>query len=447
MKKEERMMREKKRLITKVIVCILTICLLVTGTPCKAAKTKVIRINYKKMALTVGQKKKLKIVNTKKKPKWISKNKKVAIVSKKGVVTAKKKGSVTIIGRIGKKKYTCKVKVKAVKSSKKQNTTAFPSRTSKPSTRPDGSDDLMPNATSVVPPTITPECTSTPTPTPVVLPTVKPTPIPDEGWETGKISGTEEDYNKYFALEMKQYTKKQPNTISGKIEDISYYSSVVGADREAYVYLPPQYDSSKKYPVLYMIHGIGCDRGQWVSLSLNNILSNMICQGEVEPFIAVIPSVIPKEGVSSDTLGSENIGAFTMLEQEFLTDLEPYILDHFAVSTDRKDTGVCGLSMGGMEALHLGFAIKDHFNYIGSFSAAPTLDDSILTTEGWQTTPALVLLCSGTADNTIGDNPYNYHKKLQENQVDHIWYMYPNGGHDDRVWKNGLVNFLLRSYR
>ena len=47
-----------------------------------------------------------------------------------------------------------------------------------------------------------------------------------------------------------------------------------------------------------------------------------------------------------------------MFEQEFLQDLEPYILENFAVSSDRKDTGVCGLSMGGMEALHLGLPLK-----------------------------------------------------------------------------------------
>lgn len=99
--------------------------------------------------------------------------------------------------------------------------------------------------------------------------------------------------------------------------------------------------------------------------------------------------------------------------------------------------------MGGMEALHLGFAIKDHFNYIGSFSAAPTLDQSILNTNGWKNVPETVLLCSGTADTTIGDNPYNYHKTLEENKVDHIWYMYPNGTHEEKVWQNGLVNFCL----
>ena len=433
------MLKNNKRSLQVTAIAVTVTLLLAGASGQAAAKAKKIKINHKKMTLAVGQKRALKVKNTKKKVKWISKNKKVAIVNKKGIVTAKKKGSAKIVARIGKKKYTCRVTVKPNKKRAKIKSTKKPTYTMRP-------------IASKVPvvsqkPTIVPTATVNPTPTPIPLPTVKPTPVPDEGWQTGKVSGSEEDYNKYFALNMKDYTKKQKGTVLGTIESITYPSKVVGAEREAYVYLPPQYDSSKKYPVLYMIHGIGCERGQWVGMSLKNILSNMICRGEVAPFVAVIPSVVPKDGVSSNTLGPENIGAFTMFEQEFLQDLEPYILENFAVSSDGKDTGVRGLSMGGMEALHLGFAIKDHFNYIGSFSAAPTLDQSILNTNGWKNVPETVLLCSGTADTTIGDNPYNYHKTLEENKVDHIWYMYPNGTHEEKVWQNGLVNFLLRSYR
>lgn len=389
-------MNRKKGFMKKAIALVLVAGLFVTDASCQAANTKKkVEINYKKLVLKVGQKKKLKIKNTKKKVQWSSKNENIATVSQKGVVKAKKKGVVKIVGKIGKKKYTCKVTVKNKET---------------------------------------------------VQPAEEPTTIPDSDWEVGKKSGTEEDYNKYFALEMNNYTKKQEDTVLGTVETITYHSDVVGAEREAYVYLPPEYDTNKKYPVLYMIHGIGCDKGQWYSLSLKNILSNMICRGEVAPFIAVLPSVIPKDGVSPDTLGAENIEAFTLFEEEFLKDLEPYILKNYNVSSDRKDTGVCGLSMGGMEALHLGFAIKDHFNYIGSFSAAPTLNQSLLTLSGWTTTPDLVLICSGTADGTVGSNPYNYHMTLEKNQVDHIWYQYPKGGHDSRVWQNGLVNFLKRSF-
>ena len=81
------------------------------------AKAKV-KLNKKKLVLTVGKKAKLKVKGTKKKVKWSSSKKKIATVTKKGVVKAKKKGTAKIVAKIGKKKYTCKVVVKAKKKAK-----------------------------------------------------------------------------------------------------------------------------------------------------------------------------------------------------------------------------------------------------------------------------------------------------------------------------------------
>ena len=81
------------------------------------AKAKV-KLNKKKLVLTVGKKAKLKVKGTKKKVKWYSSKKKIATVTKKGVVKAKKKGTAKIVAKIGKKKYTCKVVVKAKKKAK-----------------------------------------------------------------------------------------------------------------------------------------------------------------------------------------------------------------------------------------------------------------------------------------------------------------------------------------
>lgn len=81
------------------------------------AKAKV-KLNKKKLVLTVGKKAKLKVKGTKKKVKWSSSKKKIATVTKKGVVKAKKKGTTKIVAKIGKKKYTCKVVVKAKKKAK-----------------------------------------------------------------------------------------------------------------------------------------------------------------------------------------------------------------------------------------------------------------------------------------------------------------------------------------
>lgn len=388
-----------KRGIAVLLVFVLSIAM--SGVQSSYADQKV-KLSRTKLTLKVGEKKTLKLYYAKN-VTWKSKDSKIATVSKKGVVTAKKKGTTKITATVKKKKYSCKVIVLA-----KETVNQTPKPTGEPALK---------------------------------------VPEPQVIWEVGEKSGTEEDFNRYFQIDMRDYTKAGEGTGLGTIEDIHYTSKVVGGEREAYVYLPAGYSAEKEYPVLYMIHGIGCTRDQWYSMSLNNILSNMIASGEVVPFIAVLPSVIPKDGVNKNTLSAENIKAYTDFEQEFLQDLEPYIKAHYSISAKAEDTGVCGLSMGGMEALSLGFSIREHFNYIGSFSAAPSLDQSVLNVNGWSFAPKVVLVCTGTNDSTVGENPYNYHMTLLQNGVEHIWYLYPKGTHSDPVWKNGLVNFLKRSFR
>lgn len=392
-----------------MIACFIPICLVGAKTSAKK-----IKLNKKSVTLRIGQSVKVKVlhVSKKEKIKWTVQNKKIAAV-KKGKITGKKKGRTKVIAKIGKKKLVCKVVVKA---SDKKKTPVKETPTPVPS----------------VP-------LKTPVPTMTAPPDSKP-------YEEGLFSGTEEDFHKYFEKDSKNYTKRPEEVPAGEVKTIHYDSAVVGAAREAYVYTPPGYQQGTKYPVVYMLHGIGCDGGQWISISIANVLDNMIARQEIKPIVAVFPSVIPKDGINKVTLSQENIEAFTKFKDEFTQDLEPYILSHYSVSEDRKDTGVCGLSMGGMEALELGFSLQNRFNYIGSFSAAPSLDMSVLHYTDVNTIPELVLLCNGTKDSTVGDNPLNYHKELTRNGVKHIWYQYPGGGHSTPVWINGVINFLSWSY-
>lgn len=89
-----------------------------TYAAASTTKKKKVSISSKKATLTVGDKKVLKLKNTSKKPKWKSSNKTIASVSRKGTVTAKKAGKATITATLGKKKYTCKITVKAMTPSK-----------------------------------------------------------------------------------------------------------------------------------------------------------------------------------------------------------------------------------------------------------------------------------------------------------------------------------------
>ena len=116
------------------------------------AKAKV-KLNKKKLVLTVGKKTKLKVKGTKKKVKWSSSKKKIATVTKKGVVKAKKKGTAKIVAKIGKKKYTCKVVVKAKKKAKvTSKPKAVAKVTAKPGTLPSKNPQVSDNPSQTTQP-------------------------------------------------------------------------------------------------------------------------------------------------------------------------------------------------------------------------------------------------------------------------------------------------------
>ena len=116
------------------------------------AKAKV-KLNKKKLVLTVGKKAKLKVKATKKKVKWSSSKKKIATVTKKGVVKAKKKGTAKIVAKIGKKKYTCKVVVKAKKKAKiMSKPKAVAKVTAKPGTLPSKNPQVSDNPSQTTQP-------------------------------------------------------------------------------------------------------------------------------------------------------------------------------------------------------------------------------------------------------------------------------------------------------
>ena len=280
---------------------------------------------------------------------------------------------------------------------------------------------------------------------PYVTKEVTETTIPSADlWSIAKQSGRKGDFEAYFKRDLDTYTKER-NVPKGKMKKIHYYSKVIGEKREVYVYTPPQYSKDKKYPVLYLLHGIGCDGSQWISMKADIVLDNMIADGESVPCVVVCPSITPKKNKrTTQAISPENVEAYEKFDQELIGDLMPFINSNYSVSDKRKDTAVAGLSMGGMESLLVGFSHLNRFNYIGSFSAAPSLDTSLLKLTKHSKKPKLILLCSGTSDSTVGDIPEEYHNILKENQVDHIWYLYPDGGHSYEVWLSGLINFLQR---
>ncbi len=170
------------------------------------------------------------------------------------------------------------------------------------------------------------------------------------------------------------FDSMQTNIPHGKIDTISYNSTTVGTTRRSLIYTPPGYSKKKKYPVLYLLHGIGGDEKEWLNGGHPEIiLDNLYAQGKVEPMIVVLPNgrAMKDDRATGNIFDSAKVAAFATFEKDLLNDLIPYIEKHYPVYTDREHRAIAGLSMGGGQSLNFGLGNLDKFAWIGGFSSAP----------------------------------------------------------------------------
>ena len=151
----------------------------------------------------------------------------------------------------------------------------------------------------------------------------------------------------------------------GQVVQVLYPSKLTGETHRAFVYLPPQYDGRKKFPVLYLQHGWGEDETAWSNQGhANLIMDNLIAAGKCEPFIIVMAYGMTNE-VKWGGLADFD---FTRFERVLVDDLVPYIDSHFKTVAKKDMRAMAGLSMGGMETKHITLARPEVFGYWGILS-------------------------------------------------------------------------------
>src|SRR3954462_8282590 len=158
----------------------------------------------------------------------------------------------------------------------------------------------------------------------------------------------------------------------GKLEMVSYESKSVGTTRKMNVYTPPGYSAEKKYPVLYLLHGIGGDETEWQRFAHpNRLLDNLIAEGKDAPMIVVMPNGRARKNDRPEGNIYAAAPAFAAFEEDLLKDVIPTIESRYSVEADREYRALAGLSMGGGQSLNFGLAHLDTFAWVGAFSAAP----------------------------------------------------------------------------
>lgn len=153
----------------------------------------------------------------------------------------------------------------------------------------------------------------------------------------------------------------------GGVAEVHYYSKALERLRRMHVYTPPGYegDSKQRYPVFYLLHGaFDCD-DSWSTVGRAGfILDNLIAKKLAEPMVVVMPA--GHTGPFSFGRGGLPMDEFI---RDFVGDIKPYVESHYRVHTDRANTAVAGLSMGGGHTLSIGIPHLGEFGYLGVFSS------------------------------------------------------------------------------
>ena len=241
--------------------------------------------------------------------------------------------------------------------------------------------------------------------------------------------------------------------MQGRVEVFEYDSTVTGARRKAVVYLPPGYSSERKYPVLYLLHGIGGNEREWSGhVHADVIVDNLVADGKAAEMIVVMPNgralADDRTPPPDKTFSPQNAEGFAKFERDLLDCLIPAIQAKYSASTNREQRALAGLSMGGGQTLNFGLRHLDTFAWLGGFSSAPNtkppaelVPDPAIARERLK----LLYLSCGNKDGLINVSQ-RLHVYLKEKDVPHVWNV-DDHGHDRETWASNLYHFAQRIFK
>ena len=228
--------------------------------------------------------------------------------------------------------------------------------------------------------------------------------------EAGGIEIPEGDEGNYY--------RPQQGVAHGQVRSLYYYANATQEWRHAMVYTPAEYEKGKKrYPVLYLQHGMGEDETGWSKQGhMQHIMDNLIASGEAKPMIVVMES----GDVKAPFRGGDNRQGFSEYGASFYKvmthDLISTIDSQFRTLTDRDHRAMAGLSWGGHQTFDLVLNNMDKFAWMGAFSGA------------------IFGLDVKTAYNGIFSRPDEFNKKIH--------YLYLSCGSEENFGTEALVKNL-----
>jgi len=238
----------------------------------------------------------------------------------------------------------------------------------------------------------------------------------------------------------------------GRVNRVEYDSTLTGNKRPAMVYMPPGYSARERYPVLYLLHGLGANEATWTDdLAADQILDNLIADKKALPMIVVMPNGrASNEPVADARAPRVEMQAHAAFEKELIADLIPFIESHYSADRARERRALAGLSLGGWQSLSFGLGNLNTFAWVAGFSSAlQASPPAQLVRDPIAVRNRLKLLWVSCGDQDTGSFSMSegLHSHLADRNVPHVWHIDVGGGHTGPVWKNDLYHLATLLFR
>jgi len=253
------------------------------------------------------------------------------------------------------------------------------------------------------------------------------------------------------------YYRPQAGIAKGQVRSCQYYAASTGEWRHAMVYTPAEYEKNtkKKYPVLYLQHGMGEDETGWSTQGyMQNIMDNLIASGKAKPMIVVMESgdiragFLPRKGYDVEAERSIYGASF---QKVLFNDLIPWVQSTFRCYTDREHRAMAGLSWGGKQTFDATLSHLDMFSYIGTFSGALFGVDLNTCYNGvfkdakrFNNQVHYLFLGIGSEENF---GAQKMHEDLQKMGINSHLYVSPGTHHEWLTWRRCLKEFVPNIFK
>ena len=300
--------------------------------------------------------------------------------------------------------------------------------------------------------------------------------VPDPGskyyygasrWGSGiDIPAADEDF----------YTVK--NVPQGSVNEVYYYSSVTQQMRHGYIYLPAEYyaNPTKKFPVLYLQHGMGENETGWGAQGKTGIImDNLIAAGKAVPFIIFMDNGLnarkpgeqpmgfggPRPGGQRPQGGARPAGGqrprmsgadFAKMarrmggafEEVLIKDIIPMVEKNYRVIADADHRAMAGLSMGGMQTHGITLNNPRTFAYVGIFSGGTIGADELTDVPDFKATNKVLFMSAGGKEKGMAEGEgsvINAAEGLKKIGINAHSYISPETAHEWQTWRRSLYQF------